>query len=160
MPVGLAGNLLLSLLSHPLALMKSLVRRYVRLIIALLLLGVAQAQIRVLLVEGASNHGWENRIGILESILSKAGGFELTVELAPANTNDPTWATWSPDFSSHDVVISGYRGGVDGVPEWPSAAKAAFESYVSNGGGFVAFHEATQAWPRKFFSVKVADDFF
>ena len=61
--------------------MKSLVRRYVRLIIALLLLGVAQAQIRVLLVEGASNHGWENRIGILESILSKAGGFELTVEL-------------------------------------------------------------------------------
>ena len=95
--------------------MMLLICRVFRLIGAVLMLGVTQAQVRVLLIEGASNHGWENRIGILESILSKAGGFELTVELAPASDTDPAWALWSPDFSAHDVVISGYRGGIDGV---------------------------------------------
>ena len=122
-------------------------RILLRLICAVLLLGIGQAQVRVLLIEGASNHGWENRIAVLESILSKEGGFTLEVELAPANASDPDWATWSPNFGVYDVVVSGYRGGVDGVPEWSGPAKAGFEAFVSGGGGFVAFHEATQAFP-------------
>lgn len=127
--------------------MINLIRWCFWLVATLSVLGVSQAQVRVLLIEGASNHGWENRIGILESILSKAGGFELTVELAPSSEADPAWSAWSPNFSNYDVVISGYRGGVDGVPEWSAPAKASFESYVSGGGGFMAFHEATQAFP-------------
>ena len=121
--------------------------RFIRLIVAVLVIGSVQAQVRVLLIEGASNHGWENRIGIVESILSKAGGFDLDVELAPSSAEVPEWSLWSPDFDAYDVVVSGYRGGVDGVAEWPPMVKASFESYVAGGGGFVAFHEATQAFP-------------
>lgn len=104
---------------------------------------------RLLLIEGASNHDWEHRIEILEAIVSRDGSFDMDVSITPSTAGDPAWADWRPNFSDYDVVVSGYSNAAGG-PDWPAAVKTAFESYVADGGGFLAFHEATQSfadWP-------------
>ncbi|BCX49863.1 hypothetical protein HAHE_37710 [Haloferula helveola] len=112
----------------------------------MLVTGFAQAEIRVLLIEGASNHDWERRISILESIVSRDGGISMDVTVPPADAGDPGWATWEPDFASYDVVISGYRGD-NGSPDWPAAVKTALVGFVNGGGGLMVFHEALQGFP-------------
>src|SRR5271157_1496882 len=49
---------------------------------------------------------------------------------------------FQPDFAAFDVVVSNYNG----LP-WPDATKAAFEEYVRDGGGFVSYHAADNAFP-------------
>lgn len=105
----------------------------------------AEDRIQVLLIEGASNHDWQRRIDVLESIVTRDGSFDLSVTLVPQATGSPEWLSWLPAFGDYDVVVSGYAD-MDGGAPWPAAAQAAFVSYVSGGGGFVAFHEATQAF--------------
>ena len=105
--------------------------------------------IKLLVIEGTSNHDWQRRISVFQSILSRDGSFEMDVSIVPQDTNSPEWAAWSPDFSAYDVVLSGYRDGPGGTP-WPASVQTAFAAYVQNGGGFYAFHEANQAftnWP-------------
>ncbi len=104
---------------------------------------------KVLLIEGASNHDWARRIEVMRSILSRDGSFQMDVSLVPQDTGSPEWAAWNPGFSNYDVVLSGYSDAAGGAP-WPAAAQTSFASYVGNGGGFLAFHEANQAftiWP-------------
>ena len=125
--------------------------RSLRFLIAslLVLLSVSAAladQIKVLVIEGASNHDWQRRQDILRAIISRDGSFDIDFSITPGAADDPGWATWSPDFSSYDVVLSGYSNGVGGEPRWPSVVEAAFEDYVSGGGGFVAFHEACDSF--------------
>ena len=101
--------------------------------------------IRVLVIEGASNHDWQRRIEIFRNILSRDGAFEMDVSLVPQDSGSPEWAAWNPEFSNYDVVLSGYSNAAGGAA-WPAAVKTAFAAYVLNGGGFLAFHEANQAF--------------
>ncbi|MCP5544537.1 MAG: PQQ-dependent sugar dehydrogenase [Akkermansiaceae bacterium] len=101
--------------------------------------------IKLLVLEGASNHDWQRRIAVFQSILSRDGSFEMDVSVVPQDVNSPEWAAWSPDFSSYDVVLSGYSDVAGGAP-WPTAVQEAFAAYVQNGGGFYAFHETNQAF--------------
>jgi hypothetical protein len=94
----------------------------------------ADDRIQVLLVEGASNHDWQRRIDVIESILTRDGSFDLSVALVPQDTNSAEWSGWLPAFGDFDVVVSGYSDAAGGAP-WPEPAKSAFASYVSNGGG-------------------------
>ena len=124
-------------------------RRLTALAVSIGLALSAVAEIKVLIIEGASNHDWEHRVEILESIISRDGSFDLDVSITPATIGDPAWATWNPDFATYDVVLSGYSNAAGG-PDWPSGVKTAFENYVSSGGGFYVFHEANQSftnWP-------------
>ena len=52
-------------------------------------------------------------------------------------------ATFSPDFSAYDVVISnmGWESST-----WPAETVANFEQYMANGGGLVIIHAANNAW--------------
>ena len=104
---------------------------------------------KVLVIDGASNHDWQRRVENLRSILSRDGSFQMDVSLVPQDTASPQWAAWNPNFSSYDVVLSGYSNATGGAP-WPAAVQSAFAAYVQNGGGFYAFHEANQSftnWP-------------
>lgn len=101
--------------------------------------------IKVLIIEGASNHDWERRVNLIRNILGRAGGFDVTVSIVPQDAGSPAWAEWNPDFASYDVVFSGYSNAAGGA-DWPVPAREAFVSYVQNGGGFYAFHEANQAF--------------
>jgi uncharacterized repeat protein (TIGR03806 family) len=121
---------------------------------ALLISGSLMAQpaappVKVLVIEGASNHDWQRRVAIFRNILSRDGAFEVDVTLVPQDMQSPEWAAWNPQFSHYDVVLSGYRNDA-GNATWPAAVQTAFAAYIQGGGGFYAFHEANQAfadWP-------------
>ncbi|WP_367875033.1 ThuA domain-containing protein [Luteolibacter sp. Populi] len=118
--------------------------------IAMALSGIVHADpIKVLMVEGVSNHDWKHRANIVRAILAKDGSFEVDVTVSPATAGDPAWAKWRPDFSKYDVVLSGYNN-LGGKPGWPAEVQTAFEQYVSRGGGFLVYHEANNSfaeWP-------------
>lgn len=107
------------------------------------------AKIRLLIVEGVSNHDWRHRLELVRQILAREGSFEVEVSITPSRADDPAWATWRPDFSKYDVVLSGYNN-LGGKPGWPLEVRQAFEKFVRNGGGFYVYHEANNSfaeWP-------------
>lgn len=114
------------------------------------LLASAQTnKIKVLIVEGVSNHDWRHRVQIVRAILAKDGSFDVDVTVTPSAAGDPAWGTWRPSFSAYDVVLSGYNN-LGGKPPWPAEVQAAFQSYLSAGGGFYVYHEANNSfaeWP-------------
>lgn len=106
-------------------------------------------KIRVLLVEGVTNHAWEKRANIVRAILARDGSFDVDITVSPSTAGDPAWDTWRPRFSDYDVVISGYNN-LGGLPTWPQEVRSAFAAYLQGGGGFYAFHEANNSfveWP-------------
>ncbi|RYD49761.1 MAG: ThuA domain-containing protein, partial [Verrucomicrobiaceae bacterium] len=107
-------------------------------------------KIKVLIVEGVTNHAWEKRLNIVRAILEKDGSFEVEVTVTPTAAGDAAWDSWRPAFSDYDVVISGYNN-LGGLPSWPQEVKDSFASFVHGGGGFYAFHEANNSfveWPQ------------
>jgi len=106
-------------------------------------------KIKLLIIEGVSNHDWKHRLALVKTILAKDGSFDVDVSITPSATNDPAWNTWRPDFSRYDVVLSGYNN-LWGKAQWPREVQQAFEKYVRNGGGFYVYHEANNSfaeWP-------------
>ena len=102
---------------------------------------------KVLIIEGQSNHDWKTRVTILKSILSQDSSFEVDVSVTPASAESDAWAKWRPQFSKYDVVISGYNDvHIKGGMRWPREVEKSFEKFVSKGGGFMAFHEANNAF--------------
>ncbi len=106
----------------------------------------ASGRIKVLLVDGYSNHDWQRTTRLARGILEPTGLFEVTVSTAPGSTNDPAYANWSPVFKDFDVVIQtcndlGGRG-----PLWPAPARDAFEKFVHDGGGVFVFHAGNNAF--------------
>lgn len=105
-----------------------------------------QPRIKVLLVDGYSNHDWQRTTRLTRGILEAAGLFDVTVSTVPPGTNDPAYAGWLPVFKDFDVVIQtcndlGGRG-----PLWPEPARAAFEKFVHDGGGVFVLHSGNNAF--------------
>ena len=113
-----------------------------------------QKKIRVLIIDGFSNHDWQQTTQLLRGILDRAGEFNVDVSTAPQDPDSPEWATWRPKFSRYDVVIqtcnenanNGQLLNLKRKPDWPNAAKRDFVEYVRNGGGVYIFHAAENAF--------------
>src|SRR5215469_12157318 len=106
-------------------------------------------KIKLLIVEGVSNHDWHHRLALVKEILARDGSFDVDVSVSPSAAGDPAWDTWRPDFAKYDVVLSGYNN-LGGKPGWPAPVERAFENFVRNGGGFYVYHEANNSfaeWP-------------
>ena len=114
----------------------------------------AEHKIRVLIVDGFSNHDWKQTTVLLRGVLKAAGGFEVSVSTAPIDPNTAAWAAWRPRFADYDVVIqtcnegamNGLLTGVKPKPDWPDAVKMDFADFVRNGGGVYIFHAAENAF--------------
>jgi type 1 glutamine amidotransferase len=137
----------------------------------------APAKIRVLIVDGQNNHQWAITTPLLKTILEETGRFAVDVSTSPSGgpaaprltpkateaekaahpeklkkyeaekaahaKNVPAlWAKWRPKFSDYAVVVSNYNG-----ERWPDEVRTAFQEYVKNGGGFVSYHAANNAFP-------------
>ncbi|MDO8544753.1 MAG: ThuA domain-containing protein [Opitutaceae bacterium] len=137
----------------------------------------APAKIKVLIVDGQNNHAWATTTPLLREILERSGKFAVDVSTSPAakpaaprlakdanagqkaahaeklkrlaadeveyaRRSSGEWAKWRPKFSEYAVVISNYNG-----ERWPDAVRSAFVDYVRNGGGFVVYHAANNAFP-------------
>jgi len=113
----------------------------------------AATPIKVLIVDGYSNHDWPRNTPRLRSLLAANPEFQVTVSTAPNTAAAPGWDTWRPRFADYDVVIQtcndipgGSNGSTPG-PQWPKAVQTDFENYVSGGGGVYIYHGANNAFP-------------
>ena len=101
---------------------------------------VHAAPIKALLIDGQNNHDWKTTSPVLKQILEEGGLFAVEVATSPAKGE--SLAAFQPDFAAHQVVVSNYNGAL-----WSDEARAAFEKYVSGGGGFVSVHAANNSFP-------------
>jgi len=102
--------------------------------------------IRVLIVDGFSNHHWQQTTRVVRQILAETGRFDVAVSTTPASPDGPGWDTWRPRFADYDVVIQNTNN--IGKPQfrWPTDVEAALEDYVRGGGGLHILHSANNAF--------------
>ncbi len=107
----------------------------------------AAAPVRVMLLDGANNHDWKATSPVIQKVLDEAGIFKttrVTVDNADLETFKPVW-------KQYDVIVLNYNTGITGdAPLWLPQTRAAFQRYVSEGGGVVSVHAADNAfakWP-------------
>jgi type 1 glutamine amidotransferase len=106
--------------------------------------GFAATPIRALIIDGQNNHDWRHTTPVLKKILEDTGLFQVEVVTTPPKGGD--FSTFRPEFAKFGVVISNYNEFPNG-DKWPDEVKAAFEKYVREGGGFVSYHAADNAFP-------------
>ncbi|BCS34851.1 hypothetical protein TBR22_A40770 [Luteitalea sp. TBR-22] len=103
------------------------------------------ARVKVMLLDGESGgpyHKWQLTTPLMKKALEETGRFDVTVVTAPAATG--VLDGWVPDFKAYGAVLLNY----DAPDErWPAPLRAAFEQYVSGGGGAVFVHAADNAFP-------------
>lgn len=99
--------------------------------------------IKTLLLTGQSSqwHNWKISRAALESLLLKAGSFEVDVLTTPESGGD--FSGFDPDWETYDVVVLDYEG-----DDWPEATRERFADYVCKGGGVVIYHATNNGFPR------------
>jgi type 1 glutamine amidotransferase len=102
------------------------------------------APIRALIIDGQNNHDWKATTPALKQILEAGGLFQVEVLTTPPKDGD--FSAFKPEFAGYRVVISNYNDFPNGS-KWPAEVQAAFEKYVREGGGFVSYHAADNAFP-------------
>jgi len=102
--------------------------------------------IRVLILDGYSNHDWKLTTALIRGILEPTKLFEVTVSTAPPTASAPGWDTWRPAFAKYDVVIQTCND-LNGGPAWPPEVQSSFEAYVAHGGGVYVWHSGNNAFP-------------
>jgi len=108
---------------------------------------LAAQQSAILLIDGQNNHDWRHTTPLLQKILEDTGLFRVDVLTTPPKGAD--FSGFHPDFAKYKAVVSNYND-FGGGTVWPADVRAAFENYVSGGGGFVSYHAADNAfadWP-------------
>ena len=104
----------------------------------------AAGPIRALIIDGQNNHDWKHTTPALKKILENTGLFQVDVLTTPPKGGD--FGTFKPQFASYQVVVGNYNEFPSG-DKWPEDVKTAFERYLENGGGFVSYHAADNAFP-------------
>lgn len=119
--------------------------------IAPLSLGFAAAPspgkpIRVLIVDGFSNHNWPFTTALIRGIIEPTKLFDVAVSSAPPKKESPGWDAWRPKFSDYDVVVQTCND-INGGPSWPREVQVAFEDFVAKDGGVYVWHAGNNAFP-------------
>ena len=105
-------------------------------------------KVRVLIVDGFSNHAWQQNTLLLRGILASAGEFTVDVSTMPP-VGSAAWTEWRPRFDDYDAVIQTCNDiGAPQMakPAWPEGVKDDFVEYVRKGGGVYIYHSAENAF--------------
>ncbi len=102
-------------------------------------------KIKVMIVDGFSNHDWRLTTALIRGILEPTEQFEVAISTAPETADAPGWETWRPRFRDFDVVIQNCNN-INGGPDWPREVQLGLETFVRTGGGLFAFHSANNAF--------------
>jgi len=105
------------------------------------------AKIKVLIIDGVSNHNWKLNTKLLRGLLEPTGLFDVAVSTSPPAADAPGWDTWRPKFSDYDVVLQTYND-IKAGPQWPGEVKKSFVTYVQQGGGVFIYHSGNNAFPK------------
>jgi uncharacterized protein len=102
--------------------------------------------VKLLIVDGFSNHDWQRTTKAIIQILDEHEGFDITVSTSPGSQADAEMEErWNPGFSNYDVVLMNCND--LGKPvNWSSATRKSLEDFVSGGGGLYVFHSANNAF--------------
>ncbi len=103
-------------------------------------------KIKVLIVDGYSNHDWQRTTQLARGILEKSGVCEVNVSTVPSDKADPAYANWLPVFKDFEVVVQTCNDLGGNGPPWPAPAQAAFEEFVRGGGGLFVLHSGNNAF--------------
>lgn len=101
--------------------------------------------IRVLVVDGFSNHDWARTTSLIRGVLSAAGGFRVEVATCPASPAEAAAAPFRPALGRHDVVLVNCNSLSNGG-QWPEAFREDFVRFVREGGGVFVFHSANNSF--------------
>ncbi len=110
----------------------------------------ASDKIKVLIVDGFSNHDWKQTSAVVKTILEESELFNITISTSPSEPGAPEWEFWNPQFENFDVVIQNCNNINNKEIRWPAEIEEALEDYVSSGGGLYVLHSANNAffdWP-------------
>jgi hypothetical protein len=109
---------------------------------------LARLPIKVLIVDGMSNHDWAQTTRIAKAIYALGGFFSVEVSSAPKVAEASAWEAWKPDFNRYEVVVLNYNSGdASGSLNWPADKRVALEDFVKGGGGLYALHAANNSFP-------------
>jgi type 1 glutamine amidotransferase len=100
--------------------------------------------IKILIIDGYSNHDWRYTTEIIKTLLVNSHFCDVDITPAPVN-NSPDYNKWNPDFSKYDVVVMNVNN-LDNGNTWPQKVQTDFESYMKNGGGMYVFHSANNSF--------------
>ncbi|MEO5562772.1 MAG: ThuA domain-containing protein [Chitinophagaceae bacterium] len=114
---------------------------------------VVQAQsnskklIRVLIIDGYSNHDWQQTSALTKAILDESKLFTVSVSTAPATINEDSLNAWDTDLSKYDVIIQHSNNLANKILHWPKKMETKLEQFVSKGGGLYILHSGNNAFP-------------
>jgi len=100
--------------------------------------------IRVLIVDGFSNHDWKQTTAVTKWILEKSQLFKVEVTTVPIDSL--AREGWLPEFKDYQVIIQNTNNIHNPNLKWPQRAEEELEKYVSNGGGLYVLHSANNAF--------------
>jgi type 1 glutamine amidotransferase len=95
---------------------------------------------KALIITGQNSHNWKASNPVLKQLLDQTGLFTSDIIITPGKGGDMN--TFNPDFSKYNLVVLDYNG-----DSWSEKTKAAFLSFVRNGGGVVVYHAADNSFP-------------
>lgn len=100
--------------------------------------------IPVLIVDGFSNHDWQQTSAVTQWILEEGGRFKVNISTVPEDSM--ARQSWLPAFDQYAVIIQNTNNIHDSSLKWPVNAEKALEKYVSDGGGLYILHSANNAF--------------
>ncbi len=109
------------------------------------ILSAQHSKIKVLIIDGYSNHDWRYTTKVINTMLVNSGFCDVDISTAPIN-NSPEYDNWNPDFSKYDVIVQNVNSLGNGN-SWPKTVQSNFENYIKNGGGMYVFHSANNSFP-------------
>lgn len=104
-----------------------------------------QNKIKVLIIDGYSNHDWQYTTEVINTLLVNSGFCEVDISTAPTN-NSPNYNNWNPEFSNYNVIVQNVNSLGNGN-SWPKSVQTNFVNYMKNGGGMYVFHSANNSFP-------------
>lgn len=107
----------------------------------------AADKMRVLIVDGFSNHDWRRNTAMIRGIIEPTGLFTVDVSTSPPSPDAPGWDAWRPRFKDYAVVIQTCNDIGKDKPRWPAEVERDFEAFVREGGGVYVYHSGNNAFP-------------
>ncbi len=105
-----------------------------------------EKRIPVLIVDGFSNHNWQQTTKVTKWMLENSGLFEVEVFTIP--TDSLAVKEWNPSFDKYAVVVQNTNNIWEPHLRWPSSVEKKLENYVKKGGGLYILHSANNAFPQ------------
>lgn len=104
----------------------------------------ANERIPVLIVDGFSNHDWEQTTAVTKWILESSGLFTVDVTTIP--TDSTARQAWTLNAEPYAAIVQNSNNLTAEHLTWPEHAERELESYVRGGGGLYILHSANNAF--------------